>query len=310
MVTFRARWIAGIVSASTAILCTALSEAAQVSVPNASFESPTTSYASPLVDSWQKTPKPDWYVESGGFLWSQLVGAFRNPAPGSPDRIDNCDGEQALWIFAVPEVTFFQDYDSVDWNDPSPTHAFDARFETGNAYRLTIGAIGGGGGMLDGVTLELSLYCRDDSSNRITVATTSITNSRALFPNNTHLVDFQLAVPQVKATDAWAGRHLGVRVTSTVSTNLQGGYWDLDNVRLEAIPAPTLAARLEGGDAITLTFQSEPELRFEILATTNLALPLASWTSVGTVTNTTGTATFTNTMAGLGQQFYWARQVP
>ena len=83
-------------------------------VPNGSFETPVTSYVSVNIDSWQKAPKPDWYVESGGFLWIYNVGLFKNTPTNSSDHIDNCDGNQAIWLFVVPEVALFQDYDSTD----------------------------------------------------------------------------------------------------------------------------------------------------------------------------------------------------
>jgi hypothetical protein len=95
--------------------------AGTIHIPNHSFELPTTSFVSINIDSWQKTPKPDWYVEDGGFLWTQLTGAFKNNAPPSPDHIVNCDGNQAIWLFAVPEVGLFQDYDSMDLDDPAPS---------------------------------------------------------------------------------------------------------------------------------------------------------------------------------------------
>ena len=60
--------------------------------------------------------------------------------------------------------------------------------------------------MKDGVTLQLSLYYRDAASNMVTVAATTITNSAQLFPTNTHLVDFSVYVPGVRATDPWAGQ--------------------------------------------------------------------------------------------------------
>jgi hypothetical protein len=285
--------------------------AASVPVPNASFESPTTAYASPLLDSWQKTPRPDWYEEGGGFLWSQLVGAFRNPAPGSPDRTDNCDGNQAIWLFAVREVGLFQDYDTVDWDDLAPTHAFDARFNPGNAYRFTVGLFGGGGGMREGATLELSLYYRDASSNRVAVAVTMITNSVAQFPINKHLFDFHVDVPWVKASDPWANQHIGMEMRSSIAdTNLEGGYWDLDNVRLEAIQGPILVASAVTNDQFTLTWQSEPGLRFEIHAATNISQSISNWASLGMVTNTTGTATFTDTTTGFNRRFYQTRQLP
>ena len=83
--------------------------AGTLNVPNASFESPVTSFVNINVDAWQKSPKPDWYDESGGFLLSQLFGAFKNTAAGNADHIDNCDGNQALWLFSVPEVADLQD---------------------------------------------------------------------------------------------------------------------------------------------------------------------------------------------------------
>ena len=44
--------------------------------------------------------------------------------------------------------------------------------------------------MLEGVTLELALYYREDTGDPVTVVATSITNSLALFPNLKHFIDF------------------------------------------------------------------------------------------------------------------------
>jgi hypothetical protein len=79
-------------------------QATPIYVPNASFESPETTFVDVNIDLWQKPPKPWWYDESGGFLWIQLTGVFLNLPPTDPDHIDNCDGNQAAWLFAVPEV--------------------------------------------------------------------------------------------------------------------------------------------------------------------------------------------------------------
>jgi hypothetical protein len=298
-------FIAGCVAGAG--LCGPL-RAESIAVPNASFESPQTGYVNINIDSWQKSPKPDWYVESGGYLWTQLTGLFKNTATNSPDHIDNCDGNQAIWLFAVPEVALFQDYDSVDWNDPSPTHDFDAVFEAGKSYRLAVGVIGGGGGMLPEVTLELSLYYRDAASNRVAVAATVVTNLPTVFSNTTHLLDFTVHVPTVQPGDAWAGRHIGVQFLSTVSTNLQGGYWDMDNVRLTSLPSLTNPVHTNGQFQFELL--SEPGLVFEILASTNVALPLSNWFNLGALTNATGTVPFVDTTPDFNQRFYRARQLP
>jgi hypothetical protein len=286
-----------------------LLQAELIPVPNGSFETPPTVYADPRIDSWQKTPKPDWYNEGGGFLWIYNTGVFTN-LPGTGDYIDNCDGGQGMWLFAVPEVGLFQDYDSVDWNDPAPTHDFDVTFEVGKTYQLAVGVIGTGGGMSNGVTLELSLYYRDAASNKVIVAATSVTNLSTIFSNNTHFIDCYVNAPTVKAGDPWAGEHIGIQFLSTVSSNMQGGYWDLDNVRLTEITPLVLSSPLWTNNQFQFLLQSETGLAYEILAATDLAMPLSNWSSAGTITNMTGTIPFVDTNAVLHQRYYRARQLP
>ena len=289
-------------------------QAGPLYLPNASFESPVvppvSPYAGPDMDYWQKSPQPAWYEPTNNFNtpWDFLTGTFYNvPFPGV--FIDNCDGTQAAFLFALPEVALFQDYDSIYGTNTTPSHAFNAMFEVGKSYTLTVGAVGGGGGMQEGATLELSLYYRDSASNMVTVTATTITNTTQLFPTNTHFVDFQARAPTVKAGDPWAGQNIGVQLLSSITdTNLAGGYWDLDNVRLTAGPALLAPAQTNG--QFTFLLDSEPGLRFEILATTNLSLPVSSWTNLGTVTNVTGTIAFLDPATNLNRRFYRAHQVP
>ncbi len=282
-----------------------------ISIPNASFESPVTAFASPAMESWQKTAKPSWYNESGGYPWDQLTGLFLNTSPTNSDHIDNMDGGQALFLFAVPQVGVFQDYDSTDSTNSIPTHAFNAQFEVGKSYTLTVGLIGGGGNMTNGVTLQLSLYYRDASSNLVTVAATNVTYTPTAFPSRTHFTDVAVNSHAVKPADPWAGQHIGVSLLSTVDPSLAGGYWDLDNVRLVATSSTAILQNPAWSNGrFQFTLQSTPASRFEILATTNLALPSTNWTSLGILTNLTGSVPFTDTNANLGSRFYQARQVP
>jgi hypothetical protein len=269
-----------------------------------------TTFVNTHVDSWQKVPKPDWYVESGGYTWDQLAGVFLNTPVGASDHIVNCDGSQALYMFAVPQVCIFQDYNSTDWSNSTPTHAFNATFDPGASYQLTVGVIGGGGNMMSGVTFELSLYYRDAASNQVVVAATSITNTTAVFSNTVTLIDFQVNVPTVQPTDAWAGQHIGIRLLSTVDFSLQGGYWDLDNVRLTATHQPAWSDAVWSGGQFALTLKSEPGLQFEVLVSSDPRMPISNWSSLGTVSNATGTVLFIDTTAGYGQRFYRARQLP
>src|SRR5262249_28404720 len=139
-------------------------------VPNYSFESPETDFASPLIDSWQKAPQPVWYSDTN-FPWPQLMGQFLNTSNGSPDHIDNVEGQQAAFLFALPDVAIFQDYNSIGGTDTDPSHEFNAKFQVGKSYALTVGVLGNGGGMSNGATFAISLYYRDLASNIVTVAT-------------------------------------------------------------------------------------------------------------------------------------------
>src|ERR1700720_3245630 len=75
--------------------------AGTIIVPPGSFESPPPTFVDTHIDSWQKASKPDWYAEGGGYTWDQLTGVFMNSSVTSADHIDNCDGNQAMWMFAV-----------------------------------------------------------------------------------------------------------------------------------------------------------------------------------------------------------------
>jgi len=289
-------------------------QAAPIAVPNGSFESPATFFVSLNIDSWQKTPQPGGWDTNASGEWSNLMGIFKNTAPGSLDHITNCDGNQAMWLFARPEAGLFQDHDSVAWNDPSPSHGFDVRFEIGRSYQLKVGLLvggmGNGGGIQPGATLDLVLYYRDADSNRVSVATTTITNSLSVFSNSTQLLDVAVDVPTVRAGDPCAGQHLGILFLSTVTPELEGGYWDLDNVRLSSILAPTLSNPVRANGQFRFTLLSEPGLAYEVLARSDLTLSGADWTSLGLLTNVTGTVPFVDTNANFDQRFYQARQLP
>jgi hypothetical protein len=277
-------------------------------LPNNSFESPANSFASPEMDAWQKSPEPFWWPPTNG-PWGQLVGQFLNPPGDSPGHIDNMEGQQAAFLFALPEVYLFQDYNSLSGTNTTPSHDFAAIYETGKSYNLTVGVLGNGGGMTNGATLELSLYYRDAASNLVTVAATTITNSADLFPTNTYFTDFEVIVPPVTGNESWAGRHIGVKIASTVDFALQGGYWDIDNVRLQTVRDPFLKNANASGGQFTFTLDSAPG-RLEILTSTDVTLPASSWTSLGAVTNVTGILPVSDTNAAPGQRFYQARQIP
>jgi hypothetical protein len=280
-------------------------------VPNYSFELPdigtNSPYAAPVFDSWEESPQPDWYnpTNFGGSPWSDLFGTFynlpdfTNAMATNSSYIYNCDGVQAAFLFAIPQVAIFQD--------------INATFNVGKGYTLTVGMIGGGGGMADGSTFQLSLYYLDGSSNMDTVAMTTVTNTPANFPTDTHFVDFQAQVPGVNTTNPWAGQNIGIQLLATPDfddPDQWGGYWDADNVRLIETTALNLVNPALTNGQLQFTVQSEPGVVFQILATTNLSLPAANWTRLATLTNTTGSLPYLDQSAALGQRFFTAQQLP
>lgn len=199
--------------------------AQSISVGNGSFESPTTPPgfpAFPQIDLWLKTPQPPGIPLPGGVTWDQLAGVFPNTPAGSADHIGNMHGNQAAYILAIPGVTIYQNLDST--------------YEAGKSYHLTFGILGGGG-IAEGSLFEASFFYNDAEDNRVTLATTPITFTQSAFPTVTHLIDYEVTLPIVQEGDAWAGKNIGLQLASSFGTG--AGYWDVDNVRVEAIPEPS-----------------------------------------------------------------------
>ncbi|GMV97296.1 MAG: PEP-CTERM sorting domain-containing protein [Phycisphaerae bacterium] len=224
--------LAGLVGAGTLA-------GAVINVPNGSFEEPYVDMVSPYATSevaiWQKAPVPAWWLGLGysAQQWNESVGTFVN-VPFAP--IDNVDGRQAVFMFATPDVELFQELDAV--------------FEPGFSYRLTVAIEGGGFGMKLGVPMEIRLYYRD-GDQRVTVGATEVTNANSSGVLS-HLTDHHLDVPAVMAGDPWAGRKIGVQLISTVGLLDAGGYWDIDNVRLTAVPEPAALLLFGAGAAALL----------------------------------------------------------
>lgn len=278
-----------------------------IAVPQGSFESPATEFADPRIDSWQETPKPDWYDEQSMGPWSQLTGVFKNTPLGSEDHIANTDGEQALFLFAVPGAGVFQDYASIDWN--GTTEEFDFVYEPGQSYELTVGVLGGLGGMQEGASITAALYYRNAQSEMQTIAATNIIYQATPGSEPPLFTDHTVSLPSVRASDPWAGMHIGIQLVSTVTPELAGGYWDLDNVRLQAVGGPVIQDPSYDGHRFQLLVQGEVGSIYEVFSSTDVSLPTESWMSLGTVTNTTGTVSFADDQPNLNGAFYRALQL-
>ena len=228
---------------ATLLVGQATLHAGNLYVPNSSFESPTTQFADPRVDFWQKAPQPPGFDTNIFGAWENLSGLFFNPPSTNAGHIDNAEGNQLAYLFAYPQAAIFQDYNSIDWSNSAPSHAFAARFEVGKSYTVAAGFTSSSQEPLtDGSAALLSVYYRDSSNHIVTVASTNVIYQTSLFTNLTHLLDFQVKVPPVKPNDAWAGQNIGIQFESIVEPSLLGGVWDLDNIRLtETIEVPNFS---------------------------------------------------------------------
>jgi hypothetical protein len=144
----------------------------------------------------------------------------------------------------------------------------------------------------------------------VTVAATNLTFSPSVFTNTTHYVDFSVQTPVINAGDPAAGHTLGILLLSTVLPTLSGGYWDVDNVRLAATGStdggPTLQAGWNNGK-FQFTLLGQPGV-YQVLASGALGQPASAWSSIGILTNVTGSATFLDGTTNLAARFYTVRQ--
>lgn len=242
-----------------------------VEIENASFESPVTDFVTLQLDGWEKRPKPEGFEENEQFVWDQLVGIFLNTPEGSDGHIPNTDGDQGLFLFNVPAAGFSQ--------------SLDAAFEVGQAYALTAGLIGGGGGMFEGASVRMELFFIDENSAPATVAATDIVHSLDTFPTTTLYVDQTLVSDPVGAADPWAGEPIGIRFTSTTRPDIAAGFWDIDHVRLTATSPSNGLREPEWRDGeFRFTLVSAPDLTWEILWTEDLGLPIDEWNLLRDVT--------------------------
>jgi hypothetical protein len=231
--------------AAAMVLFAGIAHGASLVVPNGSFESqPAVApfFANTFMDSWQKNERPVWFPETGynGFFWDQTAGVFLDSNPYT-----NRDGNQCAYLLGFPQAGFFQDYTSMDWNDAVPSNAFAAVFTPGKSYSLSLGVYGKG--LPAGAQLQLSMYYLDGGNNKVTVGFTTATYAAAQFPaaGPFSLVDYTVNVPEVLPSDAWAGKHIGIKIESVTGDG--NGYWDMDNLRLSEIPEPSGPALLAIG---------------------------------------------------------------
>lgn len=194
-----------------------------IPVANHSFEYPVIDpdenpfYAIPFVRFWIEVD-----MDTDPDYPSKYVGTFLNPPPSSPDgdHIVNVDGNQLAFLYSGSGNALLQDLAAV--------------YAIGKRYRLEVDICPSKRQppAKYGVdnTLIVEFYFVNDASERQTIGTMSVP---AWDLTQNFLKTYSLMLPPVKNTDAWVNKTIGVAFRTQ---GAEGGYWDLDNVRVTVFP--------------------------------------------------------------------------
>lgn len=187
-------------------------EAGSIPIANPSFEGPVVDpNGFPVLPYTER-----WTELDVDTLGSTNTGVFANTPEGSPDRVANADGSQLAFLGSEQGNALEQDLAAV--------------YRAGCDYRLTV-AVGVSGLFPPAAeepvdTLELVLYYRD-ANEPVDIARRTVPAGGL---SATLLKDFSVYLPPVNSGAAWAGKPIGVAIRAV---GMPGGFWDLDNVRLE-----------------------------------------------------------------------------
>jgi len=197
------------------VLLAAPVQAGSIPVANHSFEIPEFNVAENPYGAMSLMPQ--WTeddIDPEGL--SRNTGIFLNTPADSNDHITNPDGSQ---------LAFFGNYQG-----NSISQFMASKYQVGRSYKLTVG-------------ICVSHTAPPAGNNPLTLAFTywggfmPVDIATVQVPptglTSTFLDDFTLSLPTIQAGDAWAGRNIGIAIRAS---GAEGGFWDLDNVRLTEYP--------------------------------------------------------------------------
>ena len=147
---------------------------------------------------------------------SQSTGVFRNTPVGNDNHITNVDGQQAAFLGGYEGNAISQFVGS--------------KYQVGKDYQLIVSVcVSYDTPPVEGNPLVLEfLYWSAFEPASITTVQVPLTGLTSIY-----LEDFTLDLPTVQSEDAWAGENIGISIRAT---GVEGGFWDLDNVRVMEFP--------------------------------------------------------------------------
>lgn len=166
---------------------------------------------------------------------SSNTGIFTNSPSGYPGHIPNTDGNQLAFLGSEQGNGLWQ--------------FLPATYQTGKWYRLTVSVcpstyypLPANNSSLSAAFIYLSFR---DPLEAVTLA---------VFPNELTpelLADFSVTTPIVQPDDPWVGKSVGIAFRAV---GADGGFWDLDNVRVIEYP---LTPNFDGSPIVNLNDLSQ-----------------------------------------------------